>query len=184
MKRQLMAAIGAVATLVVAVSAPGATIAQADSGGSTGSARLAGQVHRIPGPTVGSVAQAEQLMGEDATLNLIAHGIAFLNPLDADPPGFSPGDVYLFRARLFDEQRTRVVGSDAEHCEVGFDTYSCQITVKLFGRGKIQADGAFFEDNVIAVTGGTGEFVGTGGELHVFLLKGHQDELHSYQLTS
>jgi hypothetical protein len=182
MLRPRMTALGAAAALVVAAAVSGATIAQADAGGTTGSAGRVGQIHRLPGRPVSSVTQAERLLGGQATLNLVVHGVNFLNPLDVDPPGFSPGDVYLFGVKVFNEDRSKVVGRDAERCEVGFNTYSCAITVKLFGRGKIRADGAFFEDNVIPVTGGTGKFAGVGGELHVFELKGHQDELYSFEL--
>ncbi len=184
MNRRNMAACGAVTALVATTAVSGATMAQANSGSVADSAVPIAQIHHIPGRPVGSVAQAERLMGGQATLNLIAHLVDFLNPQDVDPPGFSPGDVYLSGVKVFNEKRSQVVGTDAEHFEVGFDTYSCQITIKLPGRGKIRADGAFFEDNVIPVTGGTGEFAGVGGELHVFLLKGHQDELYSFQLSS
>jgi hypothetical protein len=183
MKYRGIALVGSAGALALAGVMSGIPGAQAGSEPTHSQIDSVSRLHRLPGRPAGSVEQAQRMMGDRASLNLVTHGVEYLNSLDIDPAGFSPGDVYLFKVRLYDESRSRVVGSDAEHCEVGFDTYSCQVTVRLTGRGKIEAEGAFFEDNVIPVTGGTGEFKAASGELHVFLLQGHHDELYSFQLA-
>lgn len=147
----------------------------------------AGPSHRVGPmhPTIGGPARSldtTRALAADGSLNVIVRATDFIVSLDVDPAGWSPGDVFIFKADVYDRTRHQIIGTDAEHCEVGFDTYRCDITVQLTGRGKMEADGWFFGDNVLPVTGGTDDFEGAGGSLHVYRVKHSHDELYSFHL--
>jgi hypothetical protein len=61
------------------------------------------------------------------------------------------------------------VGKDAVECRFGIRTLNCSGTLLLFGRGKIQVEGAFLSesDAVIPVTGGSGQFADVDGQMFV-----------------
>ncbi|MDX6594118.1 MAG: Allene oxide cyclase [Gaiellales bacterium] len=83
--------------------------------------------------------------------------------------GEGTGDSIFFEEVLRNAARTRNVGTSAVECRIGIRTFNCAGTLLLFGKGKIMAQGALFDerDSVIPVTGGTGKFAGVGGQLMV-----------------
>jgi hypothetical protein len=86
--------------------------------------------------------------------------------VDVGPSGESTGDSVFFEDALLNGAGKRV-GKDAAQCTLGIRTFNCGGTMLVYGKGKIQVDGAFFadRDSVLPVTGGTGAFKGVGGQL-------------------
>ena len=83
--------------------------------------------------------------------------------IDVGPEGDSPGDQILFTDNLFD-QAGRRIGRDQARCTIMFrDDVLCDATFILAGRGQLTIEGATL---TFAVTGGTGEFARTRGQLH------------------
>jgi hypothetical protein len=89
--------------------------------------------------------------------------------VDVGASGESTGDSVFFEDVVWNASRTARVGKDTVECRLGIRTFNCVGTLLLFGKGKIQVDGAFFadRDSVIPVTGGTGKFAGVSGQLVV-----------------
>ena len=87
--------------------------------------------------------------------------------VDLGEAGESTGDFFHFEERYSEPGTRDVVGKGAARCEVGIRTYVCNGTFKVFGKGKIVVDGAFFgpRDDRLAITGGTGDFAGVGGTM-------------------
>jgi hypothetical protein len=89
--------------------------------------------------------------------------------VDADGSGGpSVGDYFVFTEDIFEAQTHVLVGGDHARCMIDFDAFICDGTFTLFGRGDIAIETSLSEtggaSNVLAVTGGTGEFLDTGGE--------------------
>lgn len=148
--------------------------------GVSGSAAIAPDSDRLATPgwhgrAVGSVAQAMQLAGRNRTLTLVTEQKR-ARRVDVGAEGFSTGDFFVFEETVFNARGGEVIGEDTVRCEIGIRTFTCDATIKLDSRGKITVGGAFFSrrDNVIPVTGGTGNFKGVGGELRVFDLRGRK----------
>lgn len=99
--------------------------------------------------------------------------------IDASPPGDSVGDMRIFSNDLYDEQNTGVVGADQGFCvrTLPGQRYECTWS-NIFANGVIVTQGpgpdAAFTgaEATLAVTGGTGEFVGARGEVTVKKLAG------------
>ncbi len=125
------------------------------------------------GRSVDSVAQAQRLAGGGRTLTLVSEEKR-ARGVDVGAEGESTGDFFVFEETLFNARGGEVVGEDTVRCEAGIRTFHCDATLKLDRRGKITVGGALFarRDNVIPVTGGTGNFSGVGGELRFFSLRG------------
>lgn len=125
------------------------------------------------GMPVDSVAQARQLAGEGRALTLVTQEVR-ARGVDVGAEGESTGDFFVFEETVFNARGGQVIGEDTVRCELGIRTFNCEATIKLDRRGKITVGGALFSrrDNVIPVTGGTGNFSGVGGELRVFSLRG------------
>jgi hypothetical protein len=126
-----------------------------------------------PGRDVASLAEAERLAGAAGsgagTLILVARTVREAE-VDVPPENFSPGDFFLFEDRLFDSSGTRAVGRDSGRCELGIQTFSCEATAQVTGKGKIRVAGSLFSENdaVLPVTGGTGAYEGVGGQVSIF----------------
>jgi hypothetical protein len=86
--------------------------------------------------------------------------------VDADGSGGpSVGDYFVFTEDAFDPQTHDQVGVDHAKCTIVFDAVICDGTFTLFDRGDIAVEASLTETaNLLAVTGGTGEFLDTGGE--------------------
>lgn len=87
---------------------------------------------------------------------------------DTGPAGDSLGDVLAFANPVFDATNTHRVGTDNGSCvrtRVGA-SYECSWTTTLRG-GSLVVEGPFFDaaDSVLAVTGGTGAYRGSAGQM-------------------
>ena len=91
--------------------------------------------------------------------------------VDLGPKGDSPGDFFLFSQKWRNEAGTRVIGRALARCEIGLppSRRTCEVTGNLDGRGKIRMGGTFFgeQDLTGVITGGTGDFLGVGGEVQL-----------------
>ena len=78
------------------------------------------------------------------------------------------GDMLTFTNPVFDQANTVRLGSDQGFCVrlVVGRTYECHLTVLLAG-GEIVVDGPFYDSagSMMAVTGGTGAYMGARGEM-------------------
>jgi hypothetical protein len=86
--------------------------------------------------------------------------------VDADGSGGpSVGDYFVFTEDVFDAHTHELVGGDHAKCTIDFDAFICDGTITLFDRGDIAIETSLSEtNNLLAVTGGTGEFLDNGGE--------------------
>jgi hypothetical protein len=89
--------------------------------------------------------------------------------VDVGEPGEGPGDQFLFENNLMNPAGTRIVGRDSGHCMVGIETFTCDATAWIFGKGKIVVSSPTFTDtdNKLAITGGTGKFKEADGQLRL-----------------
>lgn len=95
---------------------------------------------------------------------------------DLGDEGDSVGDILTFANEVYDEANENQVGTDNGYCvrtEVGV-AYKCMWTLTLED-GQIMVDGPFNDtgDSVLAITGGTGAYVGARGQM---TLKFHNEE--------
>jgi len=118
---------------------------------------------------VSSVAEAQRRLAAEAgaegeTLVLFAV-TSDATYVDLPPTGSSPGDFVLSEQSLFaDAALTRPAGSAAVRFEFSLSTVSTTVTART-GGGKIVVAGSQFseQDATLAVTGGTGRYLGAGG---------------------
>jgi hypothetical protein len=96
--------------------------------------------------------------------------------VDIDPQGESPGDFFLYPQKWYNKAGTRVIGRALARCEIGLprSRTTCEVTARLKGRGKLRFGGTSFgdHDRVNTVIGGTGDFLGVGGVVHVYATRG------------
>jgi hypothetical protein len=134
------------------------------------------------GTTIASV-KADAAGSGSQVLLLHEHGVraAFI---DVGASGQSAGDYFMFESQLMYQGHSQVIGRDSGRCTFGPRTVICDATVQLFGKGKIVVYGAGFgrTDNRYAVTGGTGLYMGVGGQLDVANLR-HGDSLLAFEIT-
>lgn len=93
--------------------------------------------------------------------------------IDLGPKGDSLGDLLAFADPLFDPTTKKQIGMDQGSCMrviIG-KTWECSWTVILAG-GAITAEGPFVgpADSTLAVTGGTGQYVGAKGSMLIHAL--------------
>jgi hypothetical protein len=160
------------ATAVIAVNAIGATGTSATA---TQTWARALATHASPASAAASqaAANAERIVLRDVT--------AREKFIDADDNGReSVGDYVVVLDRLL-SQGTQV-GALSGTCSAGFDTFACDVTIRLFNRGSLEVSGVFTRRHALfAITGGTGEFIDAGGELTVG--SGQQIVLHVLHLA-
>jgi allene oxide cyclase len=87
---------------------------------------------------------------------------------DLGEEGDSVGDILTFANEVYDEVNENQVGTDNGYCvrtEVGV-AYKCAWTLTLED-GQIMVDGPFNDtgDSVLAITGGTGAYMGARGQM-------------------
>ena len=110
---------------------------------------------------------------EERVIELESRPTALRNLVDAEGDGPSPGDVYVFRNKLFDGQgdTAEKVGQAVGRCNLitpASKSFVCTI-VSTLKDGSITTDGILTTNakgatSVQSVTGGTGEYVGASGE--------------------
>ncbi|MGH6892367.1 MAG: allene oxide cyclase family protein [Dongiaceae bacterium] len=80
----------------------------------------------------------------------------------------SAGDLLTFANEVYDETNTKLVGSDNGWCirVVAGKSWECFWTMTL-GDGQITVEGPFLDagDSVLAITGGTGKYAKSRGEM-------------------
>jgi len=88
--------------------------------------------------------------------------------LDLGAKGDSAGDILTFANDVYDEANKEKVGSNNGWCvrTVVGKAWECFWTLML-KEGQITVEGPFLDagDSALAVTGGTGEYAGTTGEM-------------------
>lgn len=92
--------------------------------------------------------------------------------LDLGTSGPSQGDGLILRGRLFDEAGEKV-GADGQSCTQtsASGQFHCSLTLRLPG-GQIATQGLLriaetSSVHTLAITGGTGEFAGVGGQIRL-----------------
>jgi hypothetical protein len=87
---------------------------------------------------------------------------------DLGDEGDSVGDVLTFANEIFDENNETVIGSDNGYCvrtNVGV-AWECIWTLTL-ENGQLMVEGPFNDagDSILAITGGTGDYMGARGQM-------------------
>ncbi len=110
---------------------------------------------------------------EELVIELESRPTALRNFVDVEGDGPSPGDIYVFRNKLFDGQgdTAEQVGQALGRCNLirsATKSFVCTI-VSTLKDGSITTDGILTNakratTSVQSVTGGTGEYVGATGE--------------------
>ncbi len=88
--------------------------------------------------------------------------------IDLGDEGDSIGDMLVFANQIYDESNEEQVGSDQGSCvrTVPGDSYECAWTLTL-ADGQIMVQGPYLDGkgSVLAITGGTGAYVGAMGQM-------------------
>ena len=88
--------------------------------------------------------------------------------LDLGAKGDSVGDLLTFANPVYDAANKTQVGSDQGYCVrvIAGKSWECFWTLRLKA-GQITIEGPFYDagDSVMAVTGGTGKYVGAKGSM-------------------
>lgn len=130
-----------------------------------------------------AAAKAEAASTGSKTLLIRAREVSFAD-VDVNNDGFGPGDYFLFQEDIRYLDSNKVIGRDSVRCTVGPSTFICDGTIEQFGKGKIVIYGAVFErrDSRYAVTGGTGDYEGVGGQLDTVNMRGG-DTLLAFEIA-
>lgn len=88
--------------------------------------------------------------------------------LDLGAKGDSPGDLLVFANPVYDSRNQAQVGSDQGYCVrvIAGKSWECFWTL-ILKEGQITSEGPFLDqgDSLMAITGGTGKYVGAKGKL-------------------
>jgi hypothetical protein len=158
MRNRALLAAGASAVLALVLA--GTTFASGSTGGQAAGPWGRGAVSR-------PASHPAQPQGSEV-IQFISQQTHF-KVVDADDSGgFSVGDYFVFTENLFDPQSHKLIGTDHPRCMVDFTAFVCDGTFTLNGRGQIAVEGSLTNSsNVLAVTGGTGDFLTAGGEAFI-----------------
>lgn len=112
--------------------------------------------------TVSSVAQAKRIAArhgvEGRTLTVVTHELDW-QYVDLPPEGDSMGDFFWSTGDLYDADHETVIGTQILKCEFTNEGGLCEQPLQIDGRGKILLSNPIIgDDDVVAVTGGTGDF--------------------------
>lgn len=87
---------------------------------------------------------------------------------DTGAEGDSVGDILTFANKVYDEANENEIGSDNGYCfrTVVGEAWECHWILTL-DDGQITVDGPFYDagDSVLAITGGTGEYMSASGQM-------------------
>jgi len=147
-KRVMPALVGAAAATAVGVSVSATAVSTAG--------RDAAQQHRPGGETIVFVQHTDGI-----------------TPVHVPPKDQFYGDFIWFDGRLYDKSHTDVIGRFVVRCEeTAIATVVCEGTFKLRGRGKLFTRygqvGQQDDRTTGAIVGGTGDFIGAGGQSEFF----------------
>ena len=119
---------------------------------------------------------------EPRSLALIEHA-GDVHSIDAAPPGDSVGDYLAFAGEVFAADNKTKVGPDSGACirVVKGARYQCTWTISL-ADGQLMIAGPFLDaaDSRLAITGGTGTYVGSVGQMS---LHARDDKGAEYDFT-
>ncbi len=105
--------------------------------------------------------------------------------IDVGTPGDSPGDYFIEKDALWNEDETERVGWDVVKCTFDFGTKAlCTVGLRLYGRGQLTGTGlvnASSQSFTFPVTGGTGDFRDATGYVRVTQIK--DGELLEFRLS-
>lgn len=115
------------------------------------------------------------------TIRLVGHQVRNRN-VNVPPDSYGPGDYNLLEETLRDSSGN-VVGRDGVQCTSLFTLYRCSGTFVLYGKGSVEISGSITRsNNLLAVTGGTGNFQNVRGQLLVRSGSGTDTPLTLYLL--
>jgi allene oxide cyclase len=104
--------------------------------------------------------------------------------IDLGETGDSIGDLLVFANDIYDESNTDQIGTDQGSCvrTVPGTAYECAWTLTL-ADGQIMVQGPFLDsdESVLAITGGTGAYVGVSGQARVRALSDAENQF-TYEL--
>jgi len=122
------------------------------------------------GLVVGGVSLASQGPANNSNplvLNLISRATAINNFVDTGPPGFSPGDLYVFSDRLFAASAPNPqVGTDDGRCvliDPATLKFDCSVTNTISEGGPLIAGEIMAAGELTLVPGTTSRFAVVGG---------------------
>ncbi len=136
----------------------------------------------LGGVTLASASSDERASDGDAKVIKLFAVTVQQADLDLPPEGESLGDRFVFSDDLYREKGGEQVGTNVGECtflrrdtDARSVSIQCLATFSLDGKGQITVQGliTFVETQTtpepltVAVTGGTGDFAGVGGELTV-----------------
>ena len=102
-------------------------------------------------------------------LHLVEHPVGE-TPIDVAPKGDSVGDTVVLSNPVYDSDDRTQVGRDQGYCvrTVVGKEYECFWTL-ILGSGQITVEGPVADsgDSILAVTGGTGKYLGARGSLKI-----------------
>jgi allene oxide cyclase len=90
--------------------------------------------------------------------------------VDLGPKGFGPGDEFTFASDFWNTARTKKVGHSNGYCVVLSTTRDHCVATARFHGGTLEAAGGNLlaaEDFKLAITGGTGRFIGANGQVSI-----------------
>ena len=87
---------------------------------------------------------------------------------DTGEEGDTVGDILTFANKVYDEKNENEIGSDNGYCfrTVVGAAWECHWILTL-EKGQITVDGPFYDkgDSVLAITGGTGDYMSASGQM-------------------
>lgn len=106
---------------------------------------------------------------DETTMSLIEHAetdtVRHIGPAKEED---SIGDILAFANPVFNSENTKKVGTDNGSCvrTAAGEAWECIWTLTLSG-GQITVEGPFYDgkDSILAITGGTDEYSGAGGQM-------------------
>jgi allene oxide cyclase len=108
---------------------------------------------------------------DETTMSLIEHAetdtVRHIGPANEED---SVGDILTFANPVFNAENKQKVGTDNGSCvrTAAGKAWECIWTVSLSG-GQITVEGPFYDgkDSTLAITGGTGEYTESGGQMQL-----------------
>jgi allene oxide cyclase len=117
--------------------------------------------------TVPEASPTVAVAGNLTTLVVIEHATSDTT-IDLGEDGDSIGDLLAFANEVFDETDTQQVGTDQGSCVrvIPGEAYECAWTLTL-DDGQIMVQGPFLDGSTstLAITGGTGAYLGVSGQM-------------------
>lgn len=117
-----------------------------------------------------SASSKHELVTAPVTIHVIEHATTDV-VTDVGKKGDSPGDILTWHNKIFDADNNKQVGRDQGGCiRISPDagTWECRWFTWVPG-GAITVEGPFYDtrDNVLAITGGKGNFANARGTLEL-----------------